>query len=67
MTRAAELPGVQPHTAYDVIERGELAVEVVMAAWAPSAGGGPVSSDCRRRLLVPARVKPGRLRHLHPR
>ena len=65
--QAARLLGVTPHTAYALIDSGELHAEVTV----------PNDRPRRRRtyrllqrdvddFLERARVKPGELRHLHP-
>ncbi len=63
---AAGLLGVALHTAYDLIDRGELAAEVKV----PIGPKRQRSVRLRRQdvdaFIERARVKPGELRHLHP-
>ncbi|MDQ3642874.1 MAG: helix-turn-helix domain-containing protein, partial [Actinomycetota bacterium] len=59
--------GVEPHTVYALIERGELHAEVIYPHARPRQRR---SFHITRRdvddYLERARVKPGELRHLHP-
>lgn len=64
---AARLLGVQLHTIYHMIDRGELSAEVTHPADRPRPRRRfrirrQEVADCIAR----ARVKPGELRHLHP-
>ena len=64
---AARLLGVQLHTIYHMIDRGELSAEVTHPADRPRPRRRfrirrQEVADCIER----ARVKPGELRHLHP-
>lgn len=64
---AAELLGLQLHTVYALIDRGELRAEVTVPAHRPKARR---SVRLRRQAvddyLARARVKPGELNHLFP-
>lgn len=64
VTQAARLLGLQPHTAYDLIERGELRAEQV-----PARPGHRAYLRVQRQAvdeyLARARIRPGSLRHLY--
>jgi excisionase family DNA binding protein len=63
---AARLLGLELHTVYDAIDRGELQAEVTM----PDPPKRRRSVRLRRQdvddFVERARVKPGELRHLYP-
>jgi excisionase family DNA binding protein len=63
--RAAELLGLQPHTVYRMIDRGELRVEFHLPPGPKRRRGLRVPVAAVDELLARARVRPGELRHLY--
>ena len=63
---AARRLGIALHTAYDLIDRGELAGEVVVPERPKRQRRVRVRACDLDDFIERARVKPGDLRHLHP-
>lgn len=64
--KVAELLGVRPHTVYDLIDRGELAAEVIEPVGVGRRRRTRVRRTAVDEYLVRARIRPGELRHLYP-
>lgn len=63
---AAGLLGVALHTAYDLIDRGDLTAEVTGPNWPKRQRSIRLRRQDVDAFIERARVKPGELRHLHP-
>ena len=63
---AAKLLGLQLHTVYALIDRGELAGEVTVLLGPKRRRSVRLRRQDVDDLIERARVKPGELRHLYP-
>lgn len=64
--RVGELVGVEPHTAYDLIDRGELLAQIRERSTQAQSGGVRVQRTAVDEYLERVRIRPGDLRHLYP-